>query len=138
MVHVRFAGALAAAAALVLTVPAAAADGAHHVYAMSAQNGSGESGTVTLTAVGDKTRVDIALVGAPAGVAQPVHVHEGTCAKLNPKPKYPLTTLADGVSSTTIDAPMSSLTAGGFAVNAHKSTTEIGTYVSCGDLSSKM
>jgi len=33
---------------------------------------------------------------------------------------------------------MSSLTAGGFAVNAHKSTTEIGTYVSCGDLSSKM
>ena len=137
MLHVRLAGALAAAA-LALALPAAAADGAHHVYAMSAQNGSGENGTVTLTAVGDKTRVDVALVGAPAGVAQPVHVHDGPCAKLNPKPKYPLTTMVDGVSSTTLDVPMSSLTAGGFAVNAHKSTTEVGTYVSCGDLSSKM
>jgi hypothetical protein len=45
--------------------------------------------------------------------------------------------MVDGVSVTTLDVPLAKLTGGGFAVNAHKSTTEIGTYVSCGELSSK-
>jgi hypothetical protein len=133
MVHVRLAAALAVAA-LSLALPAAAADSGHRVYAMSAQNGSGESGTVTLIAAGDKTQVIVSLVNAPAGVAQPVHVHDGPCAKLNPKPTYPLTTMVDGVSVTTLDVPLAKLAAGTFAVNAHKSTTDVGTYVSCGDL----
>jgi hypothetical protein len=135
MVNVRFPVALAAVA-LALALPAAAADSAH-VFSMGAQNGSGEAGTVALVPMGDKTEVIVSLTGAPAGVAQPVHVHDGSCAKLNPKPTYPLTTMMNGVSVTTIDAPIAKLTGGGFAVNAHKSTTEIGTYVSCGDLSSK-
>lgn len=136
MVNVRFTG-VVAAVALSLALPAAAADSGHRVFPLSAQNGSGESGTVALVAMGDKTEVIVSLVNAPAGVPQPVHVHEGTCAKLNPKPTYPLTTMVDGVSVTTLDVPIAKLTAGGFAVNAHKSTTDIGTYVSCGELSSK-
>ena len=127
--------ALAIAAALavsVLTLPAAAAD-SHRVYAVGTQNGSGELGTVTLTAMGDKTRVDVALANAPAG-AQPAHIHEGPCAKLNPKPMYPLTPVTDGVSTTTVDVPMAKLTAGNLAVNVHTSPSDIATYVACGDL----
>ena len=138
MIHpTRFLGGLAAVAALALALPALAADGPHRIYALAAQNGSGELGTVTLTAVGDKTRVDVALANAPTDVPQPAHVHEGTCAKLDPKPKYPLSIVVDGISTTTLDVPMSQLVAGGFAVNVHKSAKEIPVYVTCGELGSK-
>ncbi|MEO7040301.1 MAG: hypothetical protein ABI186_09760 [Candidatus Elarobacter sp.] len=136
MKHIGLAGGLAAAV-LALALPVSAAEPGHYVFALAAQNGSGEIGTVTLTPVGDKTRVDVAIANAPAGVAQPIHIHQGTCAKLDPKPKYPLTTLIDGVSTTTVDVPVAQLVAGGFAVNAHKSTTDIPTYVACGDLTKK-
>ena len=137
MIASRSFAAVAAAALLTLAVPAMAADGPHRVYAIAAQNGSGELGTVTLTAMGEKTRVDVALANGPDTTPQPAHIHPGTCAKLDPKPKYPLTTVVDGTSTTMVDAPMSALVAGGFAVNVHKSTTEIPVYVSCGDLSAK-
>ena len=138
MIHpTRFLGGLAAVAALALALPALAADGPHRIYALAAQNGSGELGTVTLTAVGDKTRVDVALANAPTDVPQPAHVHEGTCAKLDPKPKYPLSIVVDGISTTTLDVPMSQLVAGGFAVNVHKSAKEIPVYVTCGELGAK-
>jgi hypothetical protein len=129
--------AVAATALLTLAAPAFAADGPHRVYALAAQNGSGEIGTVTLTAVGEKTRVDIALANAPTDVPQPAHIHEGTCAKLNPKPKYPLANVVDGTSTYMVDAPMAQLVAGGLAVNVHKSTNDIPTYVACGDLGAK-
>jgi Cu/Zn superoxide dismutase len=44
------------------------------------QNASGEQGTVTLTPQGDKTQVVIKLAGAPSGVQQPAHIHDGNCA----------------------------------------------------------
>ena len=54
------------------------------------QNSSGESGTATLTKSGaNQTKVVLEVKGAPSG-AQPVHIHKGTCAKLDPKPAYPL------------------------------------------------
>jgi hypothetical protein len=114
-----------------------AADPTHRVFAIAVQNGSGESGTVTLTPVGDKTRVDLALVGAPADTPQPAHVHPGPCAKLDPKPKYPLAPVVDGFSTTTLDVPIGQLTSGDFAVNVHKSSSEIAKYVACGDLTKK-
>lgn len=137
MIFSRSLSAAAAAALLALAVPASAADGPHRVYALATQNASGELGTVTLTAVGEKTRVDVALANAPTDVPQPAHIHEGTCAKLDPKPKYPLTTVVDGTSTTMVDVPMSQLVAGGFAVNVHKSTKEIPTYIACGELGAK-
>jgi hypothetical protein len=133
----RSLAAAAAAALLALAVPASAADGPHRVYALATQNASGELGTVTLTAVGEKTRVEVALANAPTDVPQPAHIHEGTCAKLDPKPKYPLSTVVDGTSTTMVDVPMSQLVAGGFAVNVHKSTKEIPTYIACGELGAK-
>lgn len=122
------------AALITLATPALAADGGSRVYAIAAQHDSGELGTVTLTALGEKTRVVVAIANAPTDVPQPVHIHDGTCAKLNPKPAFPLTTMVDGLSTTVVNVPMAKLVGGGFAVNAHKSTTDIPAYVACGDL----
>ena len=127
----------AAAAVLGTLALPASAEIDHRVFAIAAQNGSGEAGTVTLTALGDKTRVEVALINSPGDTPQPAHIHEGSCAKLNPKPKYPLVVLVDGVSTSMVAVPMKDLVAGGFAVNVHKSTSDIPTYVACGDLSSK-
>jgi hypothetical protein len=117
-------------------LPSAAADSTagSKVYALTAQNGSGESGTVALTPQGQKTLVSIQLVGAPSTTPQPAHVHVGPCAKLTPAPKYALSSVVDGVSVATLDVPIDQLTAGTFAVNVHKSVEEIKTYVACGDL----
>jgi hypothetical protein len=101
---------------------------------LTPQNNSGESGTATLTEVGSKTKVVVAVNGAPAGVAQPLHVHKGTCAKLDAAPAYGLTTLTNGKSETTIDVPLTALQQGAFAINGHKSAQDAKTYVFCGNI----
>jgi hypothetical protein len=102
---------------------------------LSAQNNSGENGTAELTDMGGgKTHVVLNIPNAPAGVVQPVHIHEGTCANLNPTPKYPLTNLTNGKSDTVVDVSLSDLMSQSFAINAHKSAQDIATYVSCGNI----
>jgi len=131
--------AIACAVAVGLTAPVLADDmgkmsPASKTFDFKAQNGSGETGTVTLTAAGDdSTVVVIDLKGAPSA-AQPAHIHVGPCAKLDPKPTFPLDSVVDGKSKTTIKQPISKLDDGTFAVNVHKSTTEIATYVACADI----
>lgn len=121
----------------VLTLAATAANAADNsggrVFALNSQNGSGEHGTVALKPRGAKTVVEIHLIGAPSS-AQPAHIHMGTCAKLNPAPKYPLTSTIGGISETTVDEPIAALTAGGMAVNVHKSANDLKDYVACGNL----
>ena len=124
-----------AAFALMAGVPAGAADNSGgRVFALIAQNGSGQHGTVALKPRGAKTVIEIHLLGA-ASSAEPAHIHMGSCSKLNPVPKYPLTSVVDGISETTVNQPISVLTAGGLAVNVHKSASDLKTYVACGDLS---
>ena len=102
---------------------------------MGAQNKSGESGTAKLTAEGaDKTRVEISLKGAPKGTEQPAHIHEGTCSKLDPKPKHGLENVVDGKSSTVVPVGLAELRKGKMAINVHKSKEDIKTYVSCGNI----
>ncbi|MGB8267039.1 MAG: hypothetical protein WCE44_11980 [Candidatus Velthaea sp.] len=104
-------------------------------FKLSAQNGSGENGTATLLQSGDNVIVRVRVSGAPAGVPQPVHIHKGTCDKLDPKPTYPLRTLVDGFSETTVpNVSLGDLTSGAYAINIHKSTSDIKTYVACGNL----
>lgn len=99
-------------------------------------NNSGESGTAVLTDAGPKTKVVVEIKGAPAGVGQPLHVHKGTCAQLDPKPAWGLTTLTGGKSETTIDVPIGDLRKG-YAINGHKSAQEASTYVFCGNIPSQ-
>ena len=102
---------------------------------MNPQNKSGESGTARLTAEGaDKTRVVISLKGAPKGTAQPAHIHDGGCAKLDPKPKQGLENVVNGKSTTVVPVSLDELTSGKLAINVHKSADDINTYVSCGDI----
>jgi hypothetical protein len=99
---------------------------------LTPQNNSGESGTATLTEAGSKTKVVVAVTGAPVGAAQPMHVHKGPCDKLDPKPAYGLASLTNGKSETTIDVPLKTLQTGGYAINGHKSAQDVNTYVFCG------
>ena len=100
------------------------------------QNGSGENGTATLTEQNGQVMVTLNLTGAPSGVAQPAHIHEGTCADLNPTPKYPLTNVVNGSSTTTVPVTLAELTGNeAYAINVHKSASEVNVYVSCGDIS---
>jgi hypothetical protein len=104
------------------------------IVKLAAQNNSGETGTAALTQTGPDVSVSVTMTGAGT-VAQPIHIHEGSCAKLNPQPLYPLTTVQNGMSMTTLkNMQLSALQTGGFAINVHKSTTDIPAYVACGDI----
>jgi hypothetical protein len=102
---------------------------------LSEQNGSGQSGTAMLEAAGEgQTTVTLELSNPP-DVPQPVHIHEGTCAELDPQPAFPLENLEDGTSETTVDISVEELRSGDYAVNAHASEEDVETYVACGDIS---
>lgn len=100
---------------------------------MKAQNGSGEDGTATLTQSGADLTVTISIPSGPT-TPQPAHIHTGSCANLGGV-KYPLTNVVSGKSTTTLKGVMlASVETGGFAINVHKSTSDLATYVSCGDI----
>ncbi|RJQ13768.1 hypothetical protein C4553_02680 [Candidatus Parcubacteria bacterium] len=105
------------------------------VVVMNEQNNSGQTGTAVLTDIdGQKTKVTLVVSTGAVGVAQPAHIHIGSC----PTPgavKYPLNNVVNGRSETTLD--ISLLKLGDelpSAINVHKSASEVSTYVSCGDL----
>jgi Cu/Zn superoxide dismutase len=100
---------------------------------LAEQNGSGESGTATLTAEGDQTRVVLDLSN-PAADSQPAHIHEGTCADLDPAPAFGLPNVENGSAEATVDVSLDELTSGDFAVNVHKSNDEASVYVACGNI----
>jgi hypothetical protein len=100
----------------------------------SPQNNSGITGTATLTEAGTaSTKVVVTLTGAGAG-PQPIHIHPGTCANLDPAPLHSLTSVVDGKSETTVSAGLADLQGGKFAINVHKSAAEAQIYVACGDI----
>lgn len=110
---------------------------AHVTITLHAQNDSGETGAATLQQQGDDLLVYVRVVN-PVAPAQPAHIHEGTCAKLNPIPKYPLSPIKDGRSTTRIrNLQLASLLAAPFAINVHKSPNDIATYVACGNITAK-
>ena len=104
------------------------------VVALSAQNSSGMNGTATLTDMDGSTLVELNLTGAPADIAQPAHIHTGSCATIGGV-VYPLTSPVNGVSETTLGVSLEAILAGlPLALNVHKSTAESNVYVACGDL----
>jgi len=120
-----------AATAFAALTGIALAQGSPLTVQLGEQNKSGETGTATITSQGSKTQVVLEMKGAPAE-AQPAHIHDGTCASLDPKPRIPLQNVVNGKSTTTIDKPISEVTKG--AINVHKSAADVKTYVACGDL----
>ena len=131
---------LSAALALALALAGCGADdeaaggGDAVTVELAEQNGSGQSGTATLTAAGDGATEVVIELNEGTADPQPAHIHAGTCADLDPQPKYPLDGVVDGGSRTTVQAPLSELRNGRLAINVHKSEAEIQTYVACGDI----
>jgi hypothetical protein len=101
---------------------------------LEAMNNSGQTGTATLMPEGDKTKVVILLTNAPAGVAQPAHIHLGTCDKLDKAPKWKLEAVKDGQSTTVVPVSLDTILKEKSAINIHKSAAEIQVYVSCGNI----
>ena len=80
----------------------------------------------------------------------PAHIHNGTCAALDPAPAYPLndivvtppaspavgaaTALPVATSVTTVPVKLSDLLASPHAINVHESATAIEDYLACGDI----
>ena len=127
---------------LAVVVTASAASAAVHPdqFRLSAQNGSGETGTATLLqSTGNPEEVIVQVRTSNGGdEPQPAHIHKGTCDKLDPKPAFPLTTVmtsnSGGTSTTIVNAPIAKLLSGNYSVNVHASTTNVARYVACGNL----
>ena len=98
------------------------------------QNGSGITGTVSLSPTSDgEVEVAIEVDGSDGG-PHPAHIHEGSCAELDPEPAFPLEDVVDGSSTTTVDVDIEDLTLSEYAVNVHESAENAATYVACGDV----
>jgi hypothetical protein len=98
------------------------------------QNNSGQNGTATLTPEGDKTKVVIEIPNTPASVAQPAHIHLGSCDKLDKAPKWNLEPVKSGRSVTVLPVSLDTILKDKTAINVHKSAAEVQVYVSCGNI----
>ncbi len=113
--------------------PAAARHAMPVQIKLSAQHGSGESGTATLLDGAKGLIVRLRLADAQRRPAGP-HP-QGQLRDARRESVYPLKPAHDGFSETTVPgATLADLAKGTYAINVHKSTTELGTYVSCGNL----
>jgi hypothetical protein len=121
-------------ALIVLGACAAAPSVAPATFQLRELNGSGVSGTVTMTTIDEGhtlVQVDVDAAGHPN---MPAHIHPGTCAELVPQPKYPLETVIEGRSSTAVAASLDELLLGGQALNIHSSNEHMDLYSACGEL----
>jgi CHRD domain len=99
---------------------------------LSAQNGSGESGTAKISDVDGGVTVVISLKG-PA-TAQPAHIHDGSC----PNPGgvvFPLNDVVGGSSTTPVKGTsVAALMQKPYSINVHESAANLGKYVACGNI----
>jgi hypothetical protein len=112
----------------------ASAQGQSITLSLASQNNSGVTGTAVITEIaGGKLRVEIHANGAGPG-PEPAHIHQGTCASLDPAPKYSLNPVVNGASTTEVDGSLRDLTASPYAIHMHKSSEELPVYVACADI----
>lgn len=86
-----------------------------------------------------QSQASIMLSNATPNATHPWHVHAGTCGNdggiVGPESAYqPLTVDAQGNAEVTIALPFTTPTQGDYFVNVHKSPSELGTIVACGQL----
>jgi hypothetical protein len=102
------------------------------------ESGSAESGTATLTVVGDQTKVvlDVQSRSAtPVASKQPAHIHKGSCEELDPTPAYGLSDVTAGTSTSTVNVKLDELLNDAFVINVHESAENVERYVACGVIS---
>lgn len=96
-----------------------------------AQNRPGETGTATFKQISGGVKIVVSMSGGQNG-SQPIHIHTGTCANLNPTPTYALTNIVHGTSTTTLPGvTLADLLKGKFVIDVHESSADIKRYVAC-------
>jgi hypothetical protein len=97
-------------------------------------NGSGVSGSATLTDMGAQTQVVITVTGEPTSASEPDHIHVGQCGATLGAVKFPLKNVEGGTSTTVVNVALSDLQNGAYAINLHESAANIANYVACGNI----
>jgi superoxide dismutase, Cu-Zn family len=99
------------------------------------------SGTATVEGKGaSSTHATVSLTGGTPGATYPWHVHAGNCssngAVVGQASAYtPIKIGKDGSGKADVTLPFAIPDNGSYYVNIHKSPTDLGTIVSCGNLS---
>jgi hypothetical protein len=115
-------------------VPAASQEPSSITIPMKALNGSGENGMATITQGTGGVDVVVTLENGTQ-VPQPTHIHIGTCGAINKAPEYALRDTVDGKGDSLVaGVNLSDLLKGHYAINVHKSASDLPTYVSCGNI----
>ena len=130
-VWVPLTGAFAVALTTIALLPASTEAQQSVTINLTAQNNSGQTGTAVLTADGASTKVVLTLSNAPG--PHPAHIHSGAC----PTPGavvFPLTSVTNGRSETTVAASIADILRAPHAINVHKSPQEIPVYTACGNV----
>jgi hypothetical protein len=105
------------------------------VLDLRAQNNSGQTGKATLTEENDQTKIVLEVTPGPKGIAQPAHIHLGSCDQTPGSIKYNLNDVVDGKSETMLQPPLHFIHGlGTTLINIHKSKANYNTYAACGDL----
>jgi hypothetical protein len=118
----------------VLTEAEEALEDAELTLDLQEQNSSGISGTATLSPTSDGgVEVELEVDGSEGG-PHPAHIHEGSCADLDPNPAFPLEDVVDGRSETTVSVDIADLTLNEYAINVHESPENAANYVACADV----
>ncbi|HLY03596.1 MAG TPA: hypothetical protein VKR56_14010 [Candidatus Cybelea sp.] len=129
--------ALAAAGIGVIACAAAGAYPSTLKLKLYAQNRPGETGTVTLEQIAGGIRIVVKMSGGQNG-SQPIHIHSGTCAKPNLVPKYTLTNIVHGSSTTTLPGvTLGDLLKGNYVIDVHESSANTKRYVACAAIAPK-
>jgi hypothetical protein len=102
-----------------------------------AQNRPGETGVAAIEQIPGGVRIVVKMSGGQNG-SQPIHIHTGTCADLDPVAKYALTNIVDGNSTTTISGiTLGDLLAGKYVIDVHESSADINRYVACAAIATR-
>ena len=117
-----------------LTASSAVA-GAVVTFDLGELNDSGQTGTASLTELGDMTQVVLTL-SAGALQTELVHIHSGQCGDTLGGVDYPLSSFVggSGTSTTTVDVTLAMLQDGNHAINSHDASNAAN-YTACGNIS---
>lgn len=100
---------------------------------LQAPIGDHQTGWATLTETVDGLHVELEIAPS-APVAQPAHIHIGTCDQMGAV-EYPLENVIAGHSVTEIDGvTIEDIAAGGHAINVHLSFADFKTFTACGNI----
>ena len=100
---------------------------------LEAPTGVFQTGWATLAEESGSLKIEIQVAPSEA-VAQPVHIHHGTCDQLGVV-EHRLKNVIGGHSLTSLpDLSVSDVATGGLAINVHLSFADFSTFTACGEI----